>query len=1097
MIDREVFSSELTLCLIGGRTDEALADEIGRVIEFIERNPHTLLKDIAYTAALTTRKMPCVIGVIAVSTEDLCARLKPARMKILGGNARVRDKTGTYYFRNRLRPEGKIAFIYPGASSYHSEMLREHVLQFAFFRRAFDVLEAALMDVCGVSPTNLIYPMNRSGTEADRPAVRSILAMAGTVVANEVFSKILRRIGVVPDGTAGVEIGAFSAAVNGGCMEEMPVQKRTQLLRELGRMTASLTDRKDVPTVVVLSVDKLPIAEVERIADEYPGRVVVSQRMSGEYTVVCAAPEIQEVLVETFKSSGATVLIQSIDCPFNTPWSGKVLPVITQFMSHWLRRPNQIPVYSTVTAESVVPGAGEPGGWVADQMVQVVRFRETILRMYDDGYRIFTEVGARGTLSMLVSQILGDRPHLSVAVNRFHRHGLLQMCHAAAQLAAHGVPIDLTQMENFSGATLLDFDSTADMRPGEESRIVFDSQLPRLDFSGFCCGLKDCVCSTESPSEGGSSVVGGASQSRNEKRFGLEYPLLDGVAVAEAEPGVSIELHKTILLSDYPFLRDYALGTSRLSYVNPQLRGLTLFSVPGSLEIMAETAQRLVPGLIVKQIESVKTLYWLSFEQDQLNLSIRAERTAWDVSGEVAVKVQLRELSPNSEFTWPTAEAVFVLAPRCEPGGVFQPDPLSHPRTVNWSGRTIYPDRLFQGPLLRTVQHVNSWSEDGIDYEVQVPNLAQTVRYTATPVFSCMPILMDGVISGFPLWRSHERFEDAVSFPFKARSIRFYDAELREGMRLRCYLRLVNVTPRSLTVDIVVSDGNGHKILQIKGWEEYSFHVPRRLHDFVMHPGEHYITDPMPTELLPPSSVVVTGAIVADYSVPFYTGNRELWLKTLAMTVLSPSERDEWYEMRGAAPRRLEWLLGRTTAKEAVRRHLAVRKGDKWAAADITIWPDDSGKPHPLGPWRGERAGSLDLTIAHTASLVIAAVAENARLGIDIERMGRDLSEEFTRGVFTIEEQELATRYSDPPSAMLRFWCAKEAVSKALGTGIRYSPTDLRIRSADPLSGIVEMELIGQWLDPFPAFKGKRIPVKVGFFANHAVAACILPGMGN
>lgn len=55
------------------------------------------------------------------------------------------------------------------------------------------------------------------------------------------------------------------------------------------------------------------------------------------------------------------------------------------------------------------------------------------------------------------------------------------------------------------------------------------------------------------------------------------------------------------------------------------------------------------------------------------------------------------------------------------------------------------------------------------------------------------------------------------------------------------------------------------------------------------------------------------------------------------------------------------------------------------------------------------------------------------------------MSDDFTRSVFTAEENDLAARSGDAPAALLRFWCAKEAIAKALGTGIRYNPDDLRV----------------------------------------------------
>ena len=53
----------------------------------------------------------------------------------------------------------------------------------------------------------------------------------------------------------------------------------------------------------------------------------------------------------------------------------------------------------------------------------------------------------------------------------------------------------------------------------------------------------------------------------------------------------------------------------------------------------------------------------------------------------------------------------------------------------------------------------------------------------------------------------------------------------------------------------------------------------------------------------------------------------------------------------------------------------------------------------------------MELATADYAILAVTAVAAvNARVGVDVESVGRDLSEEFTTGVFTPEELELAAQ---------------------------------------------------------------------------------------
>ena len=266
----------------------------------------------------------------------------------------------------------------------------------------------------------------------------------------------------------------------------------------------------------------------------------------------------------------------------------------------------------------------------------------------------------------------------------------------------------------------------------------------------------------------------------------------------------------------------------------------------------------------------------------------------------------------------------------------------------------------------------------------------------------------------------------------------------------------------------------------------------RALRDFVMNPAKFFITQPLPATLLPDPTAEVVGALYVNDAPDFFVSNQELWLKALAAAVLTHNERENFAQMGGTAHRRLEWLLGRTAAKESVRRLLLQNFNLYEPAADIAIWKDALGKPHPVGEWQSQVSAPLDLTIAHTAGLILGASVLHGHIGLDVESVDRDLTEDFLRGVFTLEEQELATKSGDGPTAILRFWCAKEAISKALGTGIRFAPTDLRIRSSEAATGMLQMELLGAWADNFPHLRGKLIPIKTSILFGHAIACSLL-----
>ena len=89
--------------------------------------------------------------------------------------------------------------------------------------------------------------------------------------------------------------------------------------------------------------------------------------------------------------------------------------------------------------------------------------------------------------------------------------------------------------------------------------------------------------------------------------------------------------------------------------------------------------------------------------------------------------MQIRDDSPNSAYTWPVMDGVFVMADNLAPAVPVTPPPMFKPRSVHWSGRDIYPSRLCYGRRLRGVRFVESWSESGLDYEVEGPPLSDAV----------------------------------------------------------------------------------------------------------------------------------------------------------------------------------------------------------------------------------------------------------------------------------------------------------------------------------------------------------------------------------
>ena len=1091
------------LVIVRAEDDRALVAELTRIVGYLDRVPDAALVDVAYTCSLTRGES--ALSVIASDVASLRVRLASAASRLSAGTTkRIKDKSGTYYFREHLLGEGKgkLAFVYPGVMSFYPDMLRDVAVEYPPCRAAFDELEEALAGDPEFTPSSFIFPpaayyrhdadIFRSGAYAQ--------ALVATYTACVALTRLLAYAGLRPDGVVGFAGGDLAAmACSGTVGDALPRPERVRMIREIYRIVHKAVNHGGLPEVAMVSVLTRRPGEIDEVVRQLPAdKVMRAVDFSPRQKTYAVAKDFADEAIAAFTAAGARAMRLELDRPFNTPLCESLVPAVRRFADGWIRHEPVCDVYTCATADRLPSRIRPVRKDTAERWAKPVRFEETIRRMYEDGYRVFLEVGPRGLMTTAVSDTLKDCDHAAIALNSIHRRGVLQAQHALGQLVALGAQMDFSPNFERHRAQRLDFDSALPATIRKDTEMKLSRSFPKLTLLSSEEVLQGASFLSVPKERGARAAARAAAVAQRARRqrqfdFGAMNPLVSDADTLSSTTGVSVELTKVFRLQDLPFVSDFALGTSQVSYSAPNLKGLIPFSLSLGAEIMAEVACMVVPNRTVRRIDDLNCRRLVSFEQDMLRLFVRAERVSSGNLHESAVTVQIRDDSPNSAYTCPVMEATVVLGDRPSDVKPVSVSPHSKPRSVHWTGREIYPSRLCCGRRLRGISFVETWGEFGIDYEVTVPPLAGNVAFTRFPVWAVNPLLLETVVEGFALWRSHERFTGAFSFPFRMRRLTLTGAVPEEGSKLNCYMRLTGVTPKSHICDIAVSDGNGNEVMSVSGWEELTERVPPEYRELVLQPPLSYLTEPLDPELLGEPATETGSALVTDVPYPLFERNGELWLKTLSHVILDASERREFAEMTGSTARRTEWMFGRVAAKEAVRRFLNEHYQARWSDADVRIWADDSGKPHALGKWNDYLSLNLDIAIAHTAQFVVAVAAVNARVGVDAESVTRDISEEFTKGVFTPEELELAAQAANASQAIIRFWCAKEAVSKALGTGIRYAPKEMVVSGYLADTGVITVRLEGGWAEAFKNFRGRDISVAVRTVRGHALASCFIP----
>jgi phosphopantetheinyl transferase len=347
------------------------------------------------------------------------------------------------------------------------------------------------------------------------------------------------------------------------------------------------------------------------------------------------------------------------------------------------------------------------------------------------------------------------------------------------------------------------------------------------------------------------------------------------------------------------------------------------------------------------------------------------------------------------------------------------------------SSRQIYSERhLFHGPRLQCISGGIIISESGFVGELTLLPVEDCFNLSHTPQLLTAPNFNDGIGQLIGLWAMEHGM---YPFPVGLEKLEIYRPSPPPGTRVPVRARLVQESAKKLSADIEVQDGRGAVWMRCKGWKEWIFRWPANLVDFRRFPNKHTIAEDLSLPFLPPGA---TGQALCRSAL------KDFSLSLIARHYLSMEEMTKFKNLSAYPGRQAQWLLGRVAVKDAVRLWLAKRESsDMVHPASFAVTADDAGQPRVTGLGNGAHPC---ISISHCDDSYAVAVAGSKSIGIDVERI-RTRNKEFPSFFTTRREIQMLERV---PSAsydewITRLWCAKEAVGKFLGTGVKGAPQQL------------------------------------------------------
>ncbi|HEY63311.1 MAG TPA: acyltransferase domain-containing protein [Caldilineae bacterium] len=603
--------------------------------------------------------------------------------------------------------------------------------------------------------------------------------------------------------------------------------------------------------------------------------------------------------------------------------------------------------------------------------------------------------------------------------------------------------------------------------------------------------------------DGGSTLVApsrGISEDTTGHAEGARPPSMPFIRTVRAYvPGQELDAICVLDLNEDLFMRDHTLGRD-VSRLDPDLLALPVVPLTISMEILAEAAASLLPDLVLVGMREVRAYRWILMEEGSISLRVVAKRRPAPQDHEVEVFLTEAEgdVSPRKH---PIIEGVMVFAssyPASPPVSAFS---LKGERPSRWSPQQLYAEGMFHGPAFRAVESIDRWGEDGAVATLQALPVDRFLRSQASPTFIAEPIVLDAVGQIVGFWTMEHLERGFVVFPYFLERLDFYGPPLSLREQIRCQARIRLLDAGLVRSDFDLIDQAGRLRIRLQGWEDKRFDLPRRFYRFILDPGSRRLSEPWTKPLAGLSDEAPYRCRrVHGFAEGFFEAHYGFWEKVLAHLALSRTERQVWRRREGPARRRIEWLLGRVTAKETVLDLLQERYGLALCPADIEIVQDENGRPlvksvRPIEQIDRPLEQLIAVSISHAGGMAVAVAGpadEPIGVGIDIEPIRRQ-DEAFAEVAFTPQERALLATVEEGGEAAwpLRLWCAKEAAGKALGRGLVGGPHGIIVRRIDPRTGIMQASLADEIARSFPGADGQEITVYTAREGDIVVASVL------
>ena len=422
--------------LLGAGDEAALANELRTTLAEARQGRHLSPAPPSSEALHAPER----IAIDYADGDDLAAKATLALSALQAGNpAAWAALRGRGIYRGSGPAPGKVAFLYTGQGSQYANMLADLRGREPVIADLFDEADAIMTPLLeGRKLSDIIFadPADPAAVARAEEELRPTeITQPAVLTVDIALTRLLGEYGIAPDLVMGHSLGEYGALVAAGALT---FEAALEAVSARGREMASL----DVGDPGAMAAVMAPLAEVEEIVAASDGYVVLANVNSTHQVVLGGATDAVGKVVAELQQRGHQAFLLPVSHAFHTEIvSPASTPLRATLKRLGLQTP-RLPIVANVDGELYPTGDDVQEQMLdilARQVASPVQFVKGLHTLYEQGARVFVEVGPKHALQGFASDVLGDDQVLSLATNHPKVGGVVSFNSALCGLWAAGL----------------------------------------------------------------------------------------------------------------------------------------------------------------------------------------------------------------------------------------------------------------------------------------------------------------------------------------------------------------------------------------------------------------------------------------------------------------------------------------------------------------------------------------------------------------------------------------------------------------------------------------------------------------------------------